>query len=66
MSQINVPVFTFEDPDGNEEELLIKMNGVEIAHVNHDTHGWAGITAVRDVVDAIEKQLKKEAKQTGK
>lgn len=51
------PTFTYDDPDGFEDTLEISMNGEVIATVDHDTHGWAGMTAVRDVVEAIEKKL---------
>ena len=61
--QVALPVFTYEDPDGNEERLVIKMNGQVIADVNHDEHGWAGIHAVRDAVNKIEVKLTRAAKE---
>jgi hypothetical protein len=60
--QVPLPIFTFEDTDDTEEHLVVKMNGVVVADVNHDDVGWAGISAVRRVVDAIEMQLTKVAK----
>jgi hypothetical protein len=60
---VRLPVFTYEDPNGNEERLVIKMNGEVIADVNHDDHGWDGIHAVREAVGKIEFKLKKAAKE---
>ena len=60
--KIPLPVFSYDDPDQSDERLVITMNGVVIADVNHDDEGWAGMTAVQKAVEAIEKQLKKLAK----
>jgi hypothetical protein len=64
--QINLPVFDHTNPDDDEERLVITMNGKEIASLNHDQHGWEGMEVARNLIDAIEKQLKTEAKKSGK
>lgn len=37
-----------ERPD--DETVLIRVGEEEIACVNHDVHGWAGMNAVENVV----------------
>jgi hypothetical protein len=56
--QIPLPVFTYENPDDDEERLEISMNGVVIASLNHDQHGWDGMQAVENAIKAIEEQMK--------
>lgn len=47
----------------SEEAFEVTLNGKSIASVNHDEHGWAGMSLVRDTVDNIAKVLHLSVKE---
>lgn len=48
-------VLTLDSPD--DETLIISVGGVEVATVNHDEHGWAGMDAARTVAEGVHRAL---------
>lgn len=37
----------------NDEQLVVRVNGREVASANHDEHGWSGMDAVESTAVAI-------------
>jgi hypothetical protein len=49
----------------NDETVEVDVNGVEVASVNHDEHGWAGMGAVLDTARKMAKALGVEVREEG-
>ena len=41
----------------DDENLVIKLNGKEIARFNHDEHGWAGMESAESLVTTLAEKL---------
>lgn len=41
----------------NEEEVVISLNGVQIASLNHDAIGWDGMDAATQLMEKIAEKI---------
>jgi hypothetical protein len=41
----------------DDETREFRLNGSEVITLNHDEHGWAGMTLVRTVLENVKKIL---------
>jgi hypothetical protein len=53
-------VLTLWNPEGNEDELEISLDGHHIASLNHDEDGYAGMESVASAVTTMARILKLE------
>ena len=49
---IVVPIFQIYEEYGQEGEQIFYINGVEVGRCDHDSHGWSGMEAVRNMFES--------------
>lgn len=54
---MNTPTFVVKQPLGDEGPQQFYVNGTQVGEVNHDSHGWAGMEAARNMFEEIAAQL---------